>query len=87
MKTEMAELHTSMQFKVIHEEGIWQHSYLSVAMRKAPCTERPAPPPMVMPSMRAMWGFCRAPMIPLSMYSILKNLCKQCSLRCATWRR
>ena len=29
----------------------------SVAMRKAPLTDTPAPPPIVMPSMIAIYGF------------------------------
>ena len=46
----------------------------SVATRKRPCTDTPAPPPMQMPSISAMCGFFSCPKQWFSMYSSRKNL-------------
>ena len=46
----------------------------SVATRKRPWTETPAPPPMQMPSSSATCGFISCPSVWLSEYSSRKNL-------------
>jgi len=46
----------------------------SVATRKRPCTDTPAPPPMQMPSSSAMCGFFSWPRQWFSSYSCRKNL-------------
>eukprot|EP00962_Isochrysis_galbana_P030939 scaffold10064_cov130-Isochrysis_galbana.AAC.2 len=44
------------------------NTVFSVAMRNAPCTEMPAPPPMQKPSQMETCGFCDAAMTALSWY-------------------
>ena len=46
----------------------------SVATRKRPWTETPAPPPMQMPSSSATCGFMSCPSVWFSEYSSRKNL-------------
>ncbi len=49
-------------------------AHFSVATRKEPCIDKPAPPPMTMPSSRATTGFLSTASWYTREYSVRKNL-------------